>query len=182
MTIREIITSALRKIGRDDIAIAMDDGDSPVGEQGDVVDTLLYCVNATEDELARYYFPLVCSETLYSSNGSLKLSSFKHIPVRIISVKSGRRECGYGLDTDTLTVPAGQVEVTYNYVPSKKGMSGSSEFFDGNIVVLGAAAEYCLICGEAALAEVWETRYREAIDRAKRQNTKWTHVPPRRWV
>ena len=181
MTIREIITFALRKIGREDIANAMGKG-NPAGEQGDVVDTLLYCVNATEDELARYYFPLVATETLSSANGRHSLSYFRHTPVRIVSVKSGGKECSYRLETDALIAPGGAIEVTYHYAPAKKTISGNSEFSDGNMVALGAAAEYCLICGETSLAEVWETRYREAIDRAQSMNSKGAYVPPRRWV
>lgn len=189
MTIRDILISALRRIGREDLAVDMEDGGEPVGEGGEVVQTLLYCINATEDELARYYFPLKCTETLNSTNKTFNFSSFSHTPVRILQVKSGGKEVAHQLQTNCLTADYAQIEVTYFYAPAKKTVYGSSEFGDlgdGNITSLGAAAEYCLICGEASLAEVWETRYREAIDRAQRavgkSDARQSYIPPRRWI
>lgn len=186
MTIRDILISALRRIGREDIADETERGGTPDGEAGDVVQTLLYCINATEDELARYYFPLKCTETLYSNEDKIfNFSEFLHTPVKIFGVKSGGREIEYELRTNCLAADAKSIEVTYGYAPAKKTLADNSEFGDigdGNITALGAAAEYCLICGESALAEVWETRYREAIDRA-RKNCNWcAYIPPRRWI
>lgn len=190
MSIRDILISALRRIGREDLANDIEDGDEPTGEGGDVVQTMIYCINATEDELARYYFPLKCTETLVSKENNLfYFSDFSHTPVRILSVKSGGKEISFELLTNCITAGASSVEITYAYAPAKKTVYGNSEFSeigDGNITSLGAAAEYCLICGEASLAEVWETRYREAIDRARsteeKHKSQKTYIPPRRWV
>lgn len=185
MTIRKILSGALRRIGREEIADDIDDEGEPWGENGEVVKTLLYCINAVEDELARYYFPLTHTEAISSENGFFAFSSFAYTPIKILGVKSGGRETDYKLLKDGLSAQGGEIEVTYNYVPYPKTMEDSSDFgdiFDGEITVLGAAAEYCLICGEAALAEVWETRYRESIDRARRINGRGAHLPPRRWV
>ena len=189
MTIRDILVSALRRIGREELANDVEAGGEPVGEGGEVVQTLLYCINATEDELARYYFPLKCAETLYSKNNVFYFSDFAKIPVRIIKVTSNDKEVDYRLQNDCIVTDCSKIEITYDYVPAKKTADGKSEFGemgDGNITALGAAAEYCLICGEAALAEVWETRYREAIDRAQRATSKaeaqTSYIPPRRWI
>lgn len=189
MTIRDILISALRRIGRDELANDVEDGATPVGEGGEVVQTMLYCINATEDELARYYFPLKCTETLTSQNNTFYFSTFSHTPVRILDVQSGGRDIGYQLLTNCIAADRAEIEITYTYAPAKKTLDGSSEFGDigdGNITSLGAAAEYCLICGEASLAEVWETRYREAIDRAhsasERAEIKKAYIPPRRWI
>lgn len=189
MTIRDILISALRRIGREDLACDIENDGEPVGEGGEVVQTLLYCINATEDELARYYFPLKCTETLNSRNNVFYFSDFSKIPVRIIEVKSDGKEVDYRLRPDGIAADCSRIEITYDYAPAKKTADGKSEFGeigDGNITSLGAAAEYCLICGEASLAEVWETRYREAIDRAQRTISKaearTAYIPPRRWV
>ena len=186
MTIRDILLSALRRIGRDDIISDMGGGGIPRGEMRDVVDTLLYCINATEDELARYYFPLKCTETLYSSADNLfYFSDFSHTPVRIVSVKSGGAEISYELKTNCLAAGAKKIEITYFYTPAKKTLDDASEFgdmADGDITALGAAAEYSLLCGELSMAETWETRYREAIDRARKTANTGAYVPPRRWI
>lgn len=190
MSIRDILISALRRIGREELANDIEDGGEPTGEGGDVVQTMLYCINATEDELARYYFPLKCTETLISKKDNVfYFSDFSHTPVRVLGVKSGGKDVKFALHPNFITAESSEVEITYSYAPAKKGMHDESEFGDvgdGNITSLGASAEYCLICGEAALAEVWETRYREAIDRARsaeeKAQIKRAYVPPRRWI
>lgn len=189
MSIRDILVSALRRIGREDLANDIESGGEPVGEGEEVVQTMLYCINATEDELARYYFPLKCTETLNSQDKTFYFSEFTHTPVRILCVKSGGAEIDYELFTNYLVADCAEIEITYMYAPAKKTIEDISEFGDigdGNITSLGAASEYCLICGEASLAEVWETRYREAIDRARRATEKdeaqRAYIPPRRWI
>ena len=185
MSIRDILYSALRRIGREDIALDLEGGGEPEGEAADVVQTLMYCINATEDELARYYFPLKCTETLYSENKTFYFAGFSHTPVRILQVKSGGRDLPYELQTNCITAGADKIEITYFYAPKKKALDDESQFGetgDGYITALGAAAEYCLICGEASMAEVWETRYREAIDRARKTSNPGAYVPPRRWI
>lgn len=185
MTIRDIMTRALRYIGREDIAVDIEDGGEPWGDDVEVVTTLLYCVNAVEDELARYYFPLEYTEELSSGDKLFTFDSFSHTPVKIIRVVCGGKEIAYEVTAEGITADAETVEITYHYAPPKKEIDDDSEFGatgDGNITALGAAAEYCLICGEASLAEVWETRYREAIDRVQSQLGRSAFIPPRRWI
>lgn len=189
MTIREVIIGALRRIGREDIAHDLEEGGEPAGENAEVVTTLLYCVNAAEDELARYYFPLKHTEHFSSEDNTFPFSRFSRTPVKILGVKSGRGEVKYkvygdGIDVG-ITADEKEIDVTYFYTPKKKTMDENSEYgalFDGKITELGAASEYCLLAGETALAEVWETRYREAIDRARRKWEASAYIPPRRWI
>lgn len=185
MTIRNILVSALRRIGREDLAADVADEGEPWGEDGEVVKTLLYCINAVEDELARYYFPLKCTETLSSEDNFFEFSAFSHAPVKILSVEHDGKKVEYSASPSGLKANCGQIEVTYFYVPPQKTIEDESDFGDmgdGELTALGAASEYCLICGEASLAEMWETRYREAIDRARKRQALKAYVPPRRWI
>lgn len=185
MTIRNILTDALRRIGREELAIDMEEDGEPWGEDGEVVKTLLYCINAVEDELARYYFPLQACERLTSQNKLFPFSSFSKTPVRILSVTCGGKEVPHTLNATGIVADCAQIDVTYHYAPKPKTIEGDSEFGDmgdGKITALGAAAEYSLICGEVAVADALETRYREAIDRAQKIRGRSIYVPPRRWV
>ena len=185
MTIRDILIRALRRIGREELSDDLVTGGEPIGEGGEAITTMLYCINATEDELARYYFPLKCTETLRGKNKTFPFSDFSHTPVKIISVKSNGKEIEFELQPNLLIAAATNIEVTYNYVPGQKYMYDESEFGEiggGKIIELGAAAEYCIIGGEAALAEVWETRYHEAIEKAQKLYGWSGYIPPRRWI
>lgn len=188
MTILDILYSALLLIGRYDLVDAMESGGEPYGPDGETVETMMYCINAVEDELARYYFPLKCTETLRSTeNKTFYFSDFAHTPVKILQVKSGGKDVKFELRTNCLIADAAEIEITYFYAPKKKRQEDKSEFGDmgdGYITSLGAAAEYSLICGEISMSEALEIRYREAIDRARRKAAVYpeAYIPPRRWV
>lgn len=188
MTIRDILLSALRRVGRDDIVDALESGGEPIGSSAEAVDTMMYCINAVEDELARYYFPLKCTETLRSTdNKTFYFSDFANTPVKILQVKSGGKEVKFELRTNCLIAGSAEIEITYFYAPKKKRQEDNSEFGDmgdGYITALGAAAEYCLINGEISMSEALETRYREDIDRARRKADIYSeaYIPPRRWI
>ena len=186
MWIQDILISALRRAGREDIAEYIESGFDPYGEYADVIQIMMYCINAVEDELARYYFPLTYTETLRATEGNIfKFSDFSRTPVKILKVKHGGREIKYELQPNYIVAERGEIEVTYCYTPKKKLQDGQSEFgaiSDGSITALGAAAEYCLICGEISMAEMLETRYHEAIDRVQRKKNSEVYVPPRRWI
>lgn len=185
MKIKDVMVSALRRIGREELAADVEDGGSPTGESAEIIKTLLYCINATEDELARHYFPLVAVENFSTNKNKLKFTSFAHTPVKILAVKSDGKEINFSIFPDCIEAEAAELEIRYMYAPAKKELNDESEFgalADGNLTSLGASAEYCLICGETSLAEVWETRYRAAIDRAQKENRSAVYIPPRRWV
>lgn len=185
MGIQDILINALTRIGREDVALFVEEGLEPGGENDEVVKIMMYCINAVEDELARYYFPLTHTETLRSKDGNFKFADFTKTPVKILKVTHGCKNIKYELQPNLLIADKNEIEVTYCYTPKKKLQDGQSEFGtigDGIITALGAAAEYCFICGEVSLAEALETRYHEAIDRAQRQQKSSVYVPPRRWI
>lgn len=186
MTDRDVLCSALRLIGRESIALDIEDDGYPSGEEYDVACTLMYCISATADEVARYYLPLVRTQTLSSDDGLYSFSDFEKEPVRIIKVTSGGRPVKYSLYTGYLKTAAKSIEVEYYYTPGKflypEDEWQPVEMDNGDVIALGAAAEYCLICGEASVAQMWEERYHAALDRARTRSAAALKIPPRRWV
>lgn len=185
MKIGDVVLASLKKIGREDVAADLESGGEATGDDGEIVNTLLYCVNAVEDELARYYFPLTATEKLQSESGEYSFADFTYIPVKILSVKRDGKKVKFTLDTGKMITDCKEIEVEYGYAPKKKTMDDESAFgdeLDVNIAACGAAAEFCLISGETSLAEVWETRYREGIERAQKLYKSRIYIPPRRWV
>lgn len=186
MKVKDIIIRACRFLGRDDIAAALQSGGDLTGETSDAAETLLYCVNAVEDELARYYFPLKTSENIYGVAGRFSFKRFSKRPVKILSVKSGGREISYKQYPEYLECDFQDITVEYCYAPEKKTMSDDSEFDGANVceklVAAGTAAEYSLLNGSVQNAELWESMYRQEIDLAQRKVALPLRVPPRRWV
>lgn len=186
MTIKEIAVCAFKMLGRSDIAQTLASGGTLDTESAEKTETLLYCVNAVEDELARYYFPVKLSETLSAADGKYYFSDFSNRPVKILSVTADGKSVEYKLFAQYVFCAEKKITVEYEYAPPKKQLEDKSAF-DGTavcekLVAAGAAAEYSLVAGSVQLAELWESRYREEIDLARCKFRTHASVPPRRWV
>ena len=186
MTVREIIVNAFKLLGREDLAAAVSKGERLDEEGEEKAQTLLYCFNAVEDELARYYFPLKTTEQFTSSTGIYEFEKFAERPVKILSVKSGGNAVSYEVMPKYFKCDQTSVTVEYEYAPLKKELSDTSAF-DGtavceNLIAAGTVSEYYLISGAVISAQSWESRYREEIDKARKKQHIRTSIPPRRWV
>lgn len=197
MKVKDIIAAALRFVGREDISRKLinrtadgeddsADAEEFTAEEREVIDTLLYCFNSVEDELARCYIPLRTEETMSSGNGVYDFADFKLRPVKIIAVKSGGKSVKYSLDARRLVADSNEITVEYGYAPLKKGLDDDSEFSslfaNERLVAAGTASEFCLIDGEAKLAGTWESVYRGEIENVQRTRLSSLRLPPRRWV
>ena len=185
MEVRNVIASALRLIGRAELISALSDKNSADAEGQELIETLLYCFNAVEDELARKYIPLTASEEKSSSNTQFLYSSFNRYPVRIKRVTVDGKQTRFEVFTKYMTVQAKNIVVEYEYAPARKTIDGSSDFGDEvgeYLIALGIASEYCVINGEAEMADKWEKKYRTQLDRVQRALPVCANIPPRRWI
>lgn len=186
MTLKNIIIRVLKTLDRGDIAATLEAGAEVGGEAAEKIELLIYCVNAVEDELARYYFPLKHEQTLLSDDGKYGFEKFAFKPVKILSVTAGGKNVKYTTFPQYIFCGESSITVCYEYTPPKRGLDELSAF-DGtavgeSLIAAGAAAEYCLICGSVKLSETWEGRYRREIDSAREKYRVPAVIPPRRWV
>ncbi len=187
MKVKDVIISALNNLGRQSVADTVSSDGTLDGEATETVNTLLYCFNAVEDEVARCYLPLRTEQKFTSSVGQFAYTKFSKTPVRIRRVLKDGKEIPFKLYPLYLGADATEVTVEYEYSPSKKALADTSDFLQGVIgeyaFACGVAAEYCLINGEVEAAELWENRYRQEIDAAQgRYLSARGRIPPRRWV
>lgn len=186
MKVKEVIIRAAVYAGRSDVAELAANDETEIAEADEAVKTLLYCLNAVEDELARHYFSLVATEVMSSTSGYYYFEDFKRRPVKILSVNSGGAEVPYTLNPLSIKCSAKIIEVKYEYVPERHGLDGEVGFTDERatikLLAAGTASEYCLINGETSLAQTWEEVYRQEIDEIRRKSLAAVKFPPRRWV
>ncbi|MDE6598130.1 MAG: hypothetical protein K2K60_05790, partial [Clostridia bacterium] len=182
----DIIISALKILGRADLAQKLTGSGELTTEESEKINTLLYCYNAVEDEVARCYIPLSARQNLTGANGQFYYSNFVHAPVKIKRVTSGGKRIAYEMFPLYLKADATEICVEYEYSPRKKVLEEGCEFFDGvgeHLFACGTAAEYCLINGEVEAAALWESKYRQCIDEAQSKLLPVSgYIPPRRWV
>ena len=172
MKVKDVIISALNILGRSELAATLSAGGTLTAEESETVNTLLYCFNAVEDEVARKYMPLSGRENLTASAGEYYYSTFIHAPVKIKRVFADGKAVDFELMPHYMAVNANKITVEYEYAPAKKKLEGSSDFgaeVGEYLLALGAASEYCLINGEIEAAELWENKYRKELGLARRR-------------
>lgn len=185
MKVKDVIISALKILGRGEVAAALSEGGTLTDEESETVDTMLYCFNAAEDEVARKYMPLFFKEELEASDGEYFYESFMHAPVKINRVTAYGKEIDFELFPFYMVAGSDKITVEYQYAPAKKKLENSSDFgaeVSEYLLALGAASEYCLINGETEAAQLFEKKYRREIDSAQGKLPSCKDIPPRRWI
>ncbi len=184
MLVREVIASALILLGRAELASALASG-AGAEEEKDLTDTLLYCFNAVENEIARNYIPLVYREELLSKNNKFLYTSFSKTPLRVKKISGNGRSVNYEIFPDYLYAEAEKIDIEYEYAPRRKRLDDATDFNDSvctDIIPAGMAEEYSYINGEAEAGDIWKVKYRDLIDDIQRTLPECAHIPPRRWV
>lgn len=185
MLIKDIVIAALSLAGRHDAAEALSSGEyEGERELEHAISAMLHCVNATEDELARAFFPLEREEEFKATGGRIYYTVFAKTPVKILSVTRGGRPVKHEIWPEYLAAE-GTVMVRYAYCPTKKSLSDQSDY-DGypvgeRMIAYGAASEYCLIEGAYEQAENWEQRYRQEVERL-RPRGRVRPISARAWI
>lgn len=186
MKVKEIIIRAMKFVGREDVAAKVETDAALETEEAQELETMLYCYNAVEDELARGCLPLVFEEERAKAQGKFEFVYFTFKPVKILSVTAGGKEIKYEQSPSYLSADADLIRVKYEYSPEKKTLSDDCAFgdvkTDVRMLAAGAASEYSLINGEMKQAEFWENEYRRGIELIKRKKLAKAHFPSRRWV
>jgi len=183
MKVKDIILSTASLIGAyEQVKDYIDDED----EEGAVVtELLIHCFNLVENELALDYLPLVAEEEKQSTTGKIIYSSFKNSIVRIIRVTDENgNSVAYQVFPDHLMTQAGKVNITYSYTPTAKTIEDESDFklyVSARMFEYGILAEYCAAVGRFEEANMWDEKYKDAVEVAYRAQS-GGKMPARRWV
>ncbi len=147
---------------------------------------MLKCVDFVIDDIASDYFPLIREDELFVRNGRLFFKDFPRTPTAVASVKKDGKALNFSRRFDGLQLGEdGNVTVQYAFKPAAAAVDGETEWTDGcvseRILVYGVAAEYCIAAGLDADAEMWDKRYRDALQRAVIKYLSGKSTPKRRW-
>ena len=182
MKVSDVVIMAATQLGiADNIKAYVNGTSSLYKEQGDL---LLHCFNLVENELALDYIPLVKQERLSANEGKITYDSFASDVVRIIKVTDENGvHVPYQLFAAYMQVDAEKVNVTYGYTPKVKLITEESDFqtfVSERLFSYGIAAEYCMATGLYEEAVVWDKKYKEGIE-AARKLARGGRMPSRGW-
>ena len=183
MKVNEIILSAASLIGYYEQVKDYIDGE---GEDGaTVTELLLRCFNLVENELALDYLPLVAEEEKVTNAGKIVYSGLNNSIVRIIRVTDEEgNSIAYQVFPDYLMTQTGKVHIVYSYTPTPKTIGDESDFtlyVSTRMFEYGILAEYFAAVGRFEEANVWDEKYKDAIEAAYRAQS-GGRMPVRRWV
>lgn len=183
MTVSDVMIMAAVQLGIGDKVKAYVNGTSSLYKaQGDL---LLQCFNLVENELALDYIPLMKQEILAVSDGKISYDAFTSDVVRIVKVVDEHGESvPFKLFAAYMEVDAERVSVTYAYTPKPKTVTEESDFqafVSERLFSYGMAAEYCMATGLYEEAVVWDKKYKEGIEAARRL-ARGGKIASRRWA
>ena len=182
MKVSDVVVMAAVQLGIGDSVKAYVNGTSSLYKsQGEL---LVHCFNLVENELALDYIPLIKQETLAVNKGKLAYESFTSDVVRIVKVTDEKGvNLPYKLFASYMEVDAKQVCVTYAYTPNVKVLTDESDFqafVSERLFSYSMAAEYCMATGLYEEAVVWDKKYKEGIEAARRV-ARGGRMPSRGW-
>lgn len=184
MKVKQIMASAARLCGRQDVAEYLERGfteDLSAAERE--AETLLKCYNLAENEIALDYLPLENAETI-GSDGKISLRALAFPPVEILAVRGESGEkLPFTVGAECIRVREGKVRVYYSYRPRVKKIADEAESNSRageRVLALGTACEYALMSGMFDAAILLDRRYRDALACACRE--RGGRLKMRRWA
>ena len=183
MKVKDVVIMAATQLGiGDNIKTYLNGASTGYKAQAEL---LLHCFNLVENELALDYISLIKQETLAVSKGKLAYESFTSDVVRIVKVEDANGvSLPYKLFASYMEVDAEQVCVTYAYTPKVIVMTDESDFqafVSERLFSYGMAAEYCMATGLYEEAVIWDKKYKEGIEAARRL-ARGGRMPSRGWA
>lgn len=186
MTVKEVLCEAAKMLGETDVVNYLyDKVPENIDYCEETIAELKRCYNIITDEIACEYIPLETSEKFVVEGGKIEYSTFAKKPIRIKNVcgENGQK-LPYKLFIGYLEVRADVVIVDYEYKPEEQ--SADDEAFYGNgiigeyVLAYGIASEYCIAKGRIADAEVWDSKYINAL-RARVAEKRQLNIKARKW-
>ena len=189
MTVKDVIIQAAGCLGREDLAEALNKSSALLSkEEEQEISSLLRCYNFVENEVALDYLALKKEETVLVTENKIAYSKLSTAPVNIRKVVGDGYALRFATYPSYIYLPdgwVGKANVVYDYIPSTKSLTSTSEFTDKGVstrlLAYGVSAQYCLVNGETGRAAVWDKKFRDAL-RAKNLLRRTMSVRSRRWV
>ena len=148
------------------------------------VKLLLQAFHLVENELALNYFPLTYEEVWETSLGTIPFSSFEKKVVRVLKVQDALgNDVDFSLFPTYLKTQPGKVVVRYNYQPIEKELADDCEFelyVSASLMAYGVNSAFCLASGLFEEANVWDKKYKQAIESAYK-SAPCKRIRARRW-
>ncbi|MBO5395176.1 MAG: hypothetical protein J6A28_04700 [Clostridia bacterium] len=183
MKVKDVILKACDFIGKDELALALSSSGELSAEQQVLKESLVKYFNLVREEIANEFQPIMQAEKFIVRNFKLSFSDFSKPLQEIYAVKDKfGRNVNYKIFEDYIFVCGREVEVIYSSVATPLAFDGEfSSSLPERIYAYGVAREYYFINNLFEEANVWEGRFKGALEIMLRRKSE-VKIPQRRWI
>ena len=145
------------------------------------VNLIVNCLNQTLTTIATEYIELLTSENITVVNGEFDLDDLEKNFYKIKRVENNEK---FEIVDNKLRLNNGNYKIIYSYYPEELELNDEFDFYENlskYAICYGICSQYCLILGDFAQSETWESKFENAMEMAKSQ-LKVMSIKNRRWA
>lgn len=182
MSVKEVIKQVAIMLQLYDVIDADLDNYDNLNEQTKRdINIIVSCINEVLCDISTDYLLLETTETIKVVDGSFDLANLKEVFYKLVKFESNH---AYSITYNSLQTKDGVYKMTYNYLPNIVKLSDNITY-DNRLTIYGlsygVAKEYCLVCGNYAESEMWESKFVNAMQIACRKPCS-VNLAKRRWL
>lgn len=145
------------------------------------INVIVSCINEVLCDISTDYLLLETTEDINVENEIFDLSNLQKVFYKVVKFDNTTE---YKITYNNLQTKNGKHIITYNYLPEIVNLNSEINY-DSRLTLYGlcygVAKEYCLVCGNYAESEMWESKFNNAMQIAKRKSGS-VSLKSRRWI
>lgn len=172
MTVKDILRPAILFANKAELlalsSFCAESETLPSIDQQAEIDLFVQCFNFVYKEIASTYFPLLEKEEITFENNKFYI---KDLTKRLISIKKlykNRKSVKFFLYPDHIFAEVDSATIVYASLPQDFVLEDEVNLFGGRVLeqvmAYGIAREYAIIQGNYSDADVWEARFKTALE------------------
>lgn len=189
MTVKEILKSAILFAGKPELlglnVFSLQSETAPTAAQQSEIDLFVQCFNYVYKEIAGIYFPLLEKEQISFNDGKFLL---KNLSKKIISIKKllkNNKKLKFYQYPGHIDCETDNAIIVYAYLPEDFVLTDEINLFGGKVLpqvmAYGVVCEYCFISGNYSDADIWQARFKSALEAISSKKS-GVVLPKRRFI
>ena len=172
MTVKDILRPAILFSNRAEIlalnAFCDESQTAPTVDQQAEIDLFVQCFNFVYKEIASTYFPLLEKEEIVFENNKFYFSNLAKGLISIKKLYKGKKNIKFFLYPDHIFAETDSASIVYASLPKDFALDDEVNLFGGRVLsqvmAYGVARDYAIILGNHSDADVWEARFKTALE------------------
>ncbi|MBQ2713971.1 MAG: hypothetical protein IJF22_03250 [Clostridia bacterium] len=172
MTVKDILRSAILFSNKPELlslsTFCQDSETLPSIDQQAEIDLFVQCFNFVYKEIASTYFPLLEKEEIVFENNKFYFNKLSKPLISIKKLHKNKKNIRHYVYPDHIFAETEKATIVYASLPKDFTLDEEVNLFGGRVLeqvmAYGVAREYAVIMGNFSDADVWEARFKTALE------------------